>query len=254
MKMKFILVCVISVNLFAQDNHEEYTEILQKYVSDGFVNYKGMLKDKTLDNYLEELGNTDPDTINNEADQIAFYLNAYNAYTLKIILDNYPVESINDLHSGGLIIGTVLGTTIWDEDFVIINNRRTTLDHIEHEILREKYDEPRIHFALVCASISCPPLRSEAYEGYKLNHQLEDQGRIFLRNTTKNEFNFDEREAEISKIFDWFEEDFGEDDEEVLRYISGFLKENEREAILENLTEWVIDYKDYNWNLNEETK
>ena len=204
-----------------------------------------------MDNYLDQLKNTNPDTINNSNDKLAFWINAYNAYTLKIIIDNYPLESINDLHSGGLIIGTVLSTTIWDKDFVIINNSKTTLNSIEHDIIRKIFNDPRAHFALVCASISCPPLRNEAYEGYKLDDQLSDQGIIFLNDSTKNSFNINNKEAEVSKIFDWFEEDFGDNDEEVLLFISQFLSNPISNSLKNNGSEWDLDYLDYNWTLNE---
>ena len=254
MKTLSILIVLIATtfNIKAQDSHILFTETLSKYVSSGKVNYKGMLTDKKLDSYLEQLKNTNPDTIKNSNNKMAFWINAYNAYTLKIILDNYPLESINDLHSGGLILGTVFSSTIWDKDFVIINNKHMTLNTIEHKILRKNFNNPRVHFALVCASISCPPLRNEAYEGYKLDEQLTDQGRIFLNDKSKNSFDINEKEAEISKIFDWFEDDFGDNDEKVLLFLSQFLPNSISTSLKNYGSDWDIDYQDYNWNLNEQ--
>ena len=126
-----------------------------------------------------------------------------------------------------------------------------TLNEIEHEIIRKKFKEPRIHFALVCASISCPPLRNEAYEGYKLNEQLEDQAKLFFNDRTKNKFDLKNRTAFLSKILDWYDNDFGNNDEEVLLFIAKYLPEKLSKDIQENTEEWDIDYLPYNWDLNE---
>lgn len=252
-KLYFIITLLLftTSNNYSQDKHILFSNILNKYVNNGKVNYKGMLSEKSLDNYLAQLNSTNPETIKNSNDKLAFWINAYNAYTLKIIIDNYPLESINDLHSGGLILGTVFSTTIWDKDFVFINSDSTTLNSIEHEIIRKEFKDPRAHFALVCASISCPPLRNEAYEGYKLDNQLTDQGMIFINDTTKNKFDFTNKAVSISKIFDWFEEDFGDNDEEVLLFLSRFIADPGANDIKNNASNWDVEYLDYNWNLNE---
>ncbi len=252
--MKLIIILIfflITKSVFSQDHHSSFIEILKRNVADGKVNYQSLLSEKSFDKYLDQLKNTNPDTIKNSNDKMAFWINAYNAYTLKIILDNYPVESINDLHSGGLILGSIFNTTVWDKDFVIINNKETSLSNIEHKILRKKFNEPRIHFAIVCASISCPPLRDEAFEGYKLDKQLTDQAKLFLDDETRNEFDINKKEAEISKIFDWFEEDFGDDDEKPLLFISKYVSDKISNSIKSNVSDWDIGYLDYNWKLNE---
>jgi len=246
-----LILFLLNINIISQDNHSLFSRILSKNVYDGHVNYKGILSGKSLDKYLEQLTNTNPDTIKNSNDRMAFWINAYNAYTLKAIVDNYPVESINDLHSGGLILGSIFSTTVWDKDFVIVNNEETSLNTIEHKILRKKFNEPRIHFAIVCASISCPPLRNEAFEGYKLEDQLTDQAQLFLNDETRNKFELESKEASISKIFDWFDEDFGDNDEKVFQFISKYVPDNISKSIKENVSDWDIDYLDYNWNLNE---
>jgi len=252
--LKYIVVVafiLVSGNIFSQDQHLLFTDILNKYVVNGSVNYKGLLTEDKFVNYLNQLGNTNPDTIKNQNNKIAFWINAYNAFTIKAILDDYPVESINDLHSGGLIIGSILSTTIWDKDFIVINNKEISLSTIEHEILRKKFKEPRIHFAIVCASISCPSLRNEAYEGYKLEEQLANQAKLFVNDKTKNQFNIDKKEVKLSKIFDWFDDDFGSDDDKVLLFVSQFLSEELKNNIKYNSSKWEITYLSYNWNLNE---
>jgi hypothetical protein len=157
--------------------HRLFTEILATYVNNGRVDYTKLCRDPRLADYIDLLSSTDPEEIVGEDEQLAFWINAYNAFTLKIICDNYPLKSINDLHFGGLVLGTVLKKTVWDKEFVVINKREMSLNHIEHDIVRPIFGDPRAHFALVCASVSCPPLRSEAYEGHRLDEQLEKKKR-----------------------------------------------------------------------------
>jgi hypothetical protein len=181
---------------------------------------------------------------------MAFWLNAYNAFTLKIVCENYPIESISELHAGGLIFGSIIKKTVWDKPVITINGETMTLNTIEHEILRKKYDDPRIHFALVCAAYSCPPLRYEAYEGEKLDAQLNDQARVFLANRDQNMFDQQRRVAWISSIFAWFAEDFG-GRENLLNYIVQFLPEELARDIHDHPKQWKVRHKTYNWTLND---
>ncbi len=245
------LILFLNGQTLSQEAHGLFTAILRDYVSDGRVNYKDLCQDERLQAYIEQLAATNPDTITTEKAKLAFWINAYNAYTLKVICDHYPVKSINDLHTGGLIIGTLLKRTIWDKPFVIINNTKTTLNTIEHKIIRRRFRDPRIHFALVCAAQSCPPLRSEAYEGTRLDEQLDDQGKKFFSQKSKNYFELDKMTAHLSKILDWYGKDFGNNKEEVLLYIARFLSDDLAAAIKTNPKKWKIKYTKYDWNLNE---
>ncbi len=256
--MKIIFLSILfflSYNItFAQsvnDQHSLFTQILQDNVSNGLVKYNKLKDDVRLDKYIEQLENTNPQKIVNEKNRLAFWINAYNAYTLKFIIDEYPVESINDLHWGGLYLGSLLGTTIWDDEKIIINGTELSLNNIEHDIIRKKFNEERIHFALVCASISCPPLRNEAYEGYKLENQLNEQAELFFNDVTKNKFNKKTRTASLSKILSWYENDFGENEQAMLNYIARFIDEDIAEDLKNNLLKWNIKYLPYNWDLNE---
>ena len=246
-----LIIIIFSLPIFAQPHHKLLTKILADNVKDGFVNYKGLENDSLFIEYIKQLKSSNPGKLKSSADRLAFWINAYNAYTIKIILDNYPIESINELHSGGRILAHIFKSTVWDKDFVVINKRKMTLNEIEHEIIRKKFKEPRIHFALVCASISCPSLRNEAYEGYKLNEQLEDQAKIFFNDRTKNKFDLKNRTAFLSKILDWYDSDFGNNDEEVLLFVAKYLPEKLSKDIQENTEEWDIDYLPYSWDLNE---
>ncbi|MCH7676525.1 DUF547 domain-containing protein, partial [candidate division KSB1 bacterium] len=126
------------INSEGHNTHSLFTEILQEYVSGGKVSYRDLCKDERLEAYISKLAATNPESIANPKGKLAFWINAYNAYTLKVICDNYPVESINELHFGGLIIGTVFKKTIWDKKFVIINHKKLSLNYIEHKIIRAK--------------------------------------------------------------------------------------------------------------------
>ena len=242
------LLFVISKDVSAQD-HQLFTVILQKYVLNGLFDYKNLKNDNRLDKYLSQLSNTDPSKLNRN-EKLAFWINAYNAFTLQIVTANYPIESITDLNTGGKIIAYLLGDTVWDKEFITINNKKYSLNDIEHKILR-KMNEPRIHFAIVCASISCPELLNEAFESKTLEKQLELQTINFINDDSRNDFDLKKRQANISEIFNWFDDDFGDSDENVLIFISKYVPENISQDIKSNVTEWDISYKEYNWNLNE---
>lgn len=231
-------------------SHQLFTEVLKQHVKNGLVDYKNLKKDIRLEKYLAQLSNTDPEKLSRN-EKLAFWINAYNAFTLQVIVENYPVESITDLNTGGKIIGYLLGKTVWDKEFISINKKKYSLGDIEHKILR-KMNEPRIHFSIVCASISCPPLRNEAFEADKIEEQLKSQTVQFVNDNARNYFDAKKRKAYLSKIFSWFSEDFGSSDEKILKFVSQYLPENISSDNKNNLSGWDISYKEYNWNLNEQ--
>ncbi len=232
------------------EHHNLFTQILQDYVKSGLVNYEKLKEDKRLDKYIKQLAETNPDEFENREDKMAFWINAYNAYTLKFIVDEYPVESINDLHWGGLYLGSALGTTVWDDEKVVINGREISLNDIEHNILRKEFKDNRIHFAVVCASLSCPPLRNESFEGFKLEEQLFDQAVKFFNDKTRNRFDMKNRTAYLSKILDWYDDDFGNSEQEILLYVLQYLSKQVADDIRKNIDEWKVAYLSYNWDLN----
>ena len=244
-------VSVISAQS-TNDQHLLFTQILNDYVHNGLVNYIKLKDDKRLDKYLVQLENTNPDNLLSDEDKLAFWINVYNAFTLKFIIEEYPIESINDLHWGGLYLGSLLGTTVWDDEKIIINGTSLSLNNIGHDIARKKFNEERVHFAMVCASYSCPSLREEAYEGFVLKEQLNEQARIFFNDETKNKFDLKKRTAYLSKILDWYSSDFGNDDKSILLYISQFLDSEIADDIRRNSSQWEIDHLSYNWDLNEQ--
>lgn len=239
------------IDLTQKAAHQDFTEILRDYVTEGLVDYPGLCGDSRFAAYLSKLAATDPEGMFDKSTRLAFWINAYNAFTLKVICDNYPVGSINDLHFGGLGLGLVIKKTIWDKKFILINGRELSLNNIEHDIVRAEFEEPRAHFALVCASMSCPPLRNEAYEGTKLDGQLEGQGLKFLQDPKWNSFDLESAQARISKIFDWYKEDFGENEKQRFFYLARFLPDAIEKSIRENPDAWKIENMKYDWSLNE---
>ena len=226
-------------------SHKLFKDILKDHVNNGLVDYKNLRADKRLDEYLNYLSSTDPASLD-RTDELVFWINAYNAFTLKVIVDNYPVKSIRDIKTSGKKV-----ETIWDEQFISISGKNYSLNDIEHKILRTEFNEPRIHFAVVCASLSCPELLNEAFEGETIDKQLNQQAIRFLSNKNRNEFNLKNRTAYLSMIFNWFKDDFGTNDGEVLLFLSKFLDNKIKDDIINNSVMWQISYKNYDWNLNE---
>ncbi len=180
--------------------HEMWDSLLQQHVSeDGKVNYQGFKRDSVrLNEYLNLLSKNHPSEQNwSREEQLAYWINAYNAFTVKLVVDNYPVQSIKDIKKGIAFVNSV-----WDIKFIQIEGRSYDLNNIEHGILRPKFKEPRIHFAINCASASCPKLLNRAYKADRLDKQLDEAAQAFLSDPFKNKIAADR--IEISKIFSWF--------------------------------------------------
>ncbi|CAN5310010.1 DUF547 domain-containing protein [soil metagenome] len=220
-------------------SHKDWNELLQKYVSDdGNVDYKGFIKDKErLIIYLSSLKTNPPDKdLWSSEDQLSYWINAYNAFTVKLIVDNYPLKSIQDLNSS-----PQSKNTIWHKQFIKIGKQYLSLDEIEHNILRKDFKEPRIHFAINCASFSCPPLRNEAFVAERLEEQLHEMAVTFINDPKRNKLNI--HKVKVSKIFDWFKEDFVQQSS-----LIDYLNKYSKVKIDANAT---INYMEYNWSLNE---
>lgn len=235
------LLVLTGFGVFAQNtapSHDAFDKLLKKNVmEDGRVNYKGFIKDSVAFNkYLATLSNHPPNKTWTANEDKAFWINVYNAFTIKLIIDNYPVKSIKDL--GGSIYKI---NTSWDIQFIKIGNETFDLNNVEHAKLRRVYNDPRIHFAVVCASKSCPKLISEAYVASRLDAQLDQAGRDFLKNTFRNNITSDK--AAISSIFKWYKGDFTENGtliEFLNKYAPVKIKANAE-----------ISYLDYDWSLND---
>ncbi len=238
----FITACAVKkIQSSSQPvSHEIWNELVGKYVTEeGKVDYKGFVKDSVRFNeYLAILSSSHPNDSNwNRQERLAYWLNAYNAFTVQIVARNYPQKSIKDIKNGIPFVNTV-----WDIKFIKIENETYDLNNIEHGIVRPRFEEPRVHFALNCASVSCPRLRNEAYTADKLEAQLTDQAKYFLNNPVKNKIT--PERAQISKLFSWFKGDFTKNGKSLRDFINQY-----SEVKINPKTD--IDYLDYDWNLNE---
>jgi len=215
-----------------------YDNLLTKHVTDGRVNYDGFKTDEALlDQYLNILSSTKIDALS-EKGQMAFYINAYNAFTIKLILTKYPgIDSIKDL--GGLF------SSPWSIKFIPLQDKKVTLDHIEHDILRPTFKDPRVHFAVNCASKSCPPLRNEAFEPDRINEQLDEQTTLFINGP--NNYTLKENTISISKIFKWFKEDFKN---KPVAFIKNYADASLKEKLVIIDSDIRVKYLDYDWSLN----
>jgi len=228
----FILLIVLTfnLNLNAQHiDHSIWTTFLQKYVTNhGQVNYKAISANPSeLNAYLSQFSEISPKDSWTKNEILAYWINAYNAFTIKLIIDKYPVNSIKDINDP------------WDKKFILIDGNLRSLNYIEHNVLREM-KEPCIHFAINCASKSCPKLLNEAYTADKLDKQLDNAAITFI-NSDKNQLT--PGNIRISKIFKWFSKDF-ETKGSVIDFINQYAKTkiSPKES---------FGYLDYNWNLNE---
>jgi hypothetical protein len=219
-------------------DHSIYADLLNTYVKNGVVDYAGFKSEETkLDQYLKVLENTDTKNLSRN-EQFAFYANAYNAWTIKLILSAYPgVKSIKDL-------GNVFKSP-WKKKLARIDGKVITLDDIEHNFLRARFEDPRVHFAVNCASKSCPPLRSEPYQGSILDQQLDEMTRAFLNDPSMNRL--EGRTLYVSRIFKWFAEDFNKD---IVGFFLKYARGDLKKELESNRKKIKVKYLDYDWSLN----
>ncbi len=219
-------------------DHGLYATLLKKNVKQGQVDYGGFKTDEAkLDQYLKVLEKIDPDKLAPN-EQFAFYINAYNAWTIKLILSGYPgIKSIKDLGS--------FFKSPWKKKICRIGGNVITLDDIEHGILRPRFKDPRVHFAINCASASCPPLISEPYRGSTLDRQLDNSAKNFINNSQHNYLQ--DNTLYVSKIFKWFGEDFNND---IIGFFLKYAEKELKEKIQAQRDQIKINFLDYDWSLN----
>jgi hypothetical protein len=233
-------------------DHRPFTEILDTYVDDGWVDYEGLKASGALQPYLQTLAETDPSRLS-EQERLAFWINVYNALALKLIADNYPTKSILRLTPvGGIGTSVIIPkvNTPFKVDVAEVGGTVRSLDEVEHDIVRLRFDEPRIHFAIVCAAVSCPPLRSEAYVAERLDAQLDEQARIFLTDPQKNQIPAGDGTIRLSKIFKWFSDDFKSSDQGVQQYLAPYFDGAVRDSLAAG--QYRVEYMDYDWTLNDQ--
>ena len=231
----------------SQIKHDDFDTLLKKYVDkDGMVKYKdwhASTEDRTkLQTYINSLSRANLKQPSENKDKLAYWINAYNAVTIEGILQVYPTSSIKNHTSNGF------GYNIWKKLFLTVDDTRINLDSIEHKVLR-KMNEPRIHFAIVCASISCPRLLNEAYVGDKLEKQLVTNTKDFFSRSRNFQAN-SSGQIQMSKIIEWFGKDFGQSQNDQLRVLYPYFPESARQALAGKSVS--VQYLNYDWNLNEQ--
>lgn len=218
-------------------SHTVFQAVLEEHVSDGIVKYPRIANDSRFLTYIDQLNRVDPNALPTRNDQLSFWINSYNAFAIKGILDGYSPRTKFGQYR--YFIGREY----------MVGGEALNLNNLEKKILIQQFREPRIHFAIVCASQSCPKLRSWAYTTKQLEEQLNDSARRFINDSSKNYFDRKRRVAYLSKIFDWFTEDFVAHSGSVTVYVSQFVED----PVLANelrTTPYEVEFLDYDWNLN----
>jgi hypothetical protein len=227
-------ICMLSfVSIQAQTSI--FDSLLQKNVDKtGRVDYQSLKNNETLlDNYLAYIQNNEPTKEWSSNKKKAFWINTYNAYTIKIILNNYPLKSIRDIK--------IDGETAWKIPFVKIGQKRYTLDQIEHKILRKKFNDPRIHVGINCASVSCPRLWNFAFTEDNIASSLDNLMKEFINDTTRNKIS--KKNVALSEIFNWFSKDFIKNGT-IISYLNTY-------AAIKISEKASIKYLTYDWSLNK---
>ena len=234
--MKKLLLLLIIVLTFSQGYAQTsiFNDLLQKHVTeDGIVDYKSLKENEAkLDSYISYLEKTSPEKSWSENKQKAFWINAYNAYTVKLILENYPLKSIMNIKKKG--------KDAWNIPFAKVGNKTYTLNHIEHEILRKNFNDPRIHVGVNCASGSCPQLGNFAFTEQNYETKTNKLMKKFINDTSRNKIS--KKKVQISSIFDWFKGDFTKNGS-VIDYLNKY-------SDIKISSKAKISYLKYDWTLN----
>ena len=232
------LMMLSFVQYFGQEinehvSHSSWDALLNRHVtSEGKVNYDGFKSDVTkLDKYLKLISDNEAKIGWSQAEKKAFWLNAYNAWTIKLVLERYPVNSIKDVSAKP-----------WDKRFIKVGANTHTLNDIENKIIRRQFKDARIHFAVNCAAISCPKLSNKAFTALNVEKELDRLTKLFLK--TDN-VKLTEKSAQLSKIFEWYADDFIEESQSVLKFVEEYSGITFHSKV-------KVSYLDYNWKLNKQ--
>ncbi|MBT8218525.1 MAG: DUF547 domain-containing protein [Bacteroidia bacterium] len=210
-------------------DHQLWNALLSKHVESGKVDYSGLKSELSkLNQYLEWLRDNPPSEGDKSRAALAYWMNAYNAFTVKLILDNYPLKSIMDIDRG----------KPWDTKWIQLGGATYSLNQIENEIIRPRFQEPRIHFAINCAAKSCPPLSNKAFTATNVETEMERLTKAFINSTEFNKLA--ENKIQLSSIFDWYAVDFGNVRQYIIRYADQPLSDKAR-----------VSFLSYDWSLNE---
>ena len=227
----------------ADFDHSKFDRILQTYVdTKGRVDYNGISADSTFGEYMKSLENSKADSLSRDG-QLAFWINAYNAVTIDKVIKWKPKKSVRETFVPGVWTGTKFFTSRQHT----VSSQRLSQDDIEHEILRKRFQDPRIHFAIICASSGCPPLPRFAYTAENVQTKLEEETRKYLKSKRGLRIDYVENTLMLSKLFDWFAGDFESKSGSVTNFIKPYLDEKSM-AFLDRMPK--MSYIEYDWALN----
>ena len=227
--ISFVFSAILFEPCFSQVDYSNYEKVLNNNVTaTGRVDYESIIGNDldVLNRFLDQISRTDPRRLSRD-EQLAFWINTYNAYTIKLIIDHWPVRSIMEINDG----------EPWDKKWIRIDDKTYSLDDIEHDIIRDQFGDPRIHFAVNCAAKSCPPLLNKPFTGATLDEHLADQTRKFVNDSRSNQISHNQ--LILSKIFKWYEEDFAD--------LIAFLNKYSEIDIDSDAS---VRYNTYDWTIN----
>jgi hypothetical protein len=241
----FFMGCSTIPTTFAPSNpispesftHQTFNQALLAHVKNGVVDYPSFAHDSNFKRYINLLEHLAPQQLPTPNHRLVFWINAYNAFAIKGILDGYSPSSLTGRYT------FFVGRTY------VVGGESLNLYDLEQRLLIPDFKEPRIHFAIVCASQSCPKLQSAAYTPESLDQQLTTSARQFINDPTRNRFDRDHRIAYLSKIFDWFSEDFMNHSGSLPKYIAQFVSNPDLANDLRH-NAYTIKFLDYDWSLN----
>lgn len=260
----FLSILPLSVVDAFDHTYAGYSRVLAMFVRDGMVDYARLQKDRDgVDQFVLDLSKVSESEYDGwtRNQQLAYWINAYNGWFLKIVVDHYPIKRSGLIGLGFPPNSVQQINGIWDNIKVVFAGRMVSLNYIEHRVLRPIFQEPRIHFAIVCASVGCPVLRSEPFVPDKLEEQLDLATRNFILSPAKVRLEKDRRRISISKIFDWFHDDFAAFADEdwrqnysesragSLSFISRYFSDSDAAFLKQNKV--AVDFLDYDWSLND---
>jgi hypothetical protein len=214
-----------------------FDEVLHAHVKDGLVNYPAIAQDDRLQLFIWQLDRFNPNMLPSRQHSLAFWINVYNAFAMKGIIDGYSPQTVWGRYRYFI-----------SRDYYV-GGRPVNLYSLEHDLLIPDFRDPRIHFAIVCASRSCPKLASGVYSPDRVDEQLDDSARIFINDPTKNRFDSIQKIAYLSKIFDWFEKDFVAHSGSLLKYVAQYVTDPKVARDLKT-NRYRVEFVDYDWTLN----
>jgi len=219
---------------------------LRRLVTDGRVDYRAWQQEAAFEGWLARVAAFDPTALTSEEERLAFWMNAYNAFVVASVLKRYPLRSILPTFAG--VPNWIAFAWFFWRPAHRVGNRRYSLSHIEHQILRRDWGDPRVHFAIVCASVGCPLLRAEAYDPDRVRQQLDADAARFLNNPDKVRYDATTDTLYASKILNWYREDFLREARSLPEYVSRYRHAHPSETLTPATR---VEYLDYDWSLND---